>query len=64
MHSPITYAGIDWASRSHAVCVIDTAGAVLERYEVEHTDAGLRELVRRLTRSSRINPLGCAIARL
>ena len=49
MHSPTTFAGIDWASRSHAVCVIDQAGSVLERYEVAHDDAGLRHLVRRLT---------------
>jgi hypothetical protein len=50
MHSPTTtYAGIDWATRSHAVCVIDNTGAVLERYEVEHTGADLATLVRRLT---------------
>jgi transposase len=42
------YAGIDWASASHAVCVIDPRGAVTARFEVAHTDAGLRELVKRL----------------
>jgi len=50
MHSPTTtYAGIDWATRSHAVCVIDETGAVLERFEVEHDAAGLSTLARRLT---------------
>jgi len=49
MHSPITYAGIDWASRSHAVCVIDADGSAIERFEVSHTAAGLQVLTRRLT---------------
>ena len=48
MHSPTTFAGIDWASRSHAVCVVDADGAVIERYEVEHTATGLQRLTRRL----------------
>ena len=42
------YAGIDWARERHAVCVIDDAGTAIARFEVEHTAAGLRELVRRL----------------
>jgi transposase len=60
MHSPTTFAGIDWAIRSHAVCVIDEHGTVLERYEVEHTATGLRDLVHRL-RASRVS--GIAIER-
>jgi transposase len=42
------YAGIDWAKDRHAVCVVDRQGGIASRFEVEHTDAGLRELVRRL----------------
>jgi transposase len=42
------HAGIDWAKDRHAVCVVDGRGGVVSRFEVEHTDAGLRELVRRL----------------
>jgi len=42
-------AGIDWAKERHAVCIIDGQGSAISRFEVEHTDAGLRELVRRLT---------------
>jgi transposase len=61
MHSPTTtFAGIDWATRGHAICVIDGSGSVLERYEVEHNAAGLRDLVTRLT-ASRVT--GVAIER-
>ena len=50
MHSPITtYAGIDWATRSHVVCVIDETGSAIERFEVEHDAAGMRSLAKRLT---------------
>ena len=45
------YAGVDWASRSHAVCVIDELGEALERFEVEHTEPGLRMLGRRLAKT-------------
>ena len=49
MDSPTRYAGVDWASRSHVVCVIDDRGVAIERFEVEHSDPGLRLLSRRLT---------------
>jgi transposase len=42
------YAGIDWARERHSVCIIDQQGMAVARLEVEHTAAGLRELVRRL----------------
>lgn len=48
MHTATTFAGIDWATRSHAICVIDDHGSVLEHYEVEHSGAGLASLVRDL----------------
>lgn len=44
----IFYAGLDWASASHAVCVIDERGSVHAQFEVTHDAAGLAELVRRL----------------
>lgn len=44
------YAGLDWASESHAVCVIDESGEVHERLRVPHTRLGLAELVSRLAR--------------
>lgn len=42
------FAGLDWASQTHAVCVIDERGSVLEHFEVSHDAAGLAELKRRL----------------
>lgn len=42
------YAGLDWASAEHAVCVIDGDGAIVERFTVAHTAEGLAGLVRRL----------------
>lgn len=44
----IRYAGLDWASRTHAACVIDERGQVLVQLEVTHDAAGLAELCRRL----------------
>ena len=36
MKPPTTlhYAGIDWATRTHAVCVVDQTGAIRARFEV------------------------------
>lgn len=42
------FAGLDWASQTHAVCVIDARGSVLSQFEVNHDAAGLHELCRRL----------------
>jgi transposase len=44
------FAGLDWAVHTHAVCVIDAAGKVLDRFEVKHDRDGLAELMRRLAR--------------
>jgi transposase len=43
------FAGIDWASTDHAVCVIDAAGSVLWRHTLAHSRAGLARLTARLT---------------
>jgi len=42
------FAGLDWASRTHAVCIIDDTGAALERFAVAHDASGLRDLLTRL----------------
>jgi len=42
------FAGLDWASRLHAVCVIDEHGSVCRQWEVSHDAVGLRELMRAL----------------
>ena len=48
------FVGLDWAVRTHAVCVIDTVGAVLERFEIAHDRDGLAELMRRLARFANV----------
>src|SRR3954453_4159873 len=42
------FAGVDWASTDHAVCVVDAAGTVLWRHTVSHSRAGLTRLTSRL----------------
>src|SRR5262245_2916937 len=47
---PARVAGLDWASRLHAVCVLDLDGQVRARFDVPHTGGELRGLTRRLVR--------------
>jgi transposase len=42
------FAGLDWASQTHAACVIDEHGSVAAQFEIEHKATGLAELSRRL----------------
>jgi transposase len=42
------FVGLDWASQTHAVCIIDAQGTVREQFDIDHTAAGLAELRRRL----------------
>jgi transposase len=57
-------AGLDWASREHAVCIIDDSGAIRDRFDVSHDAAGLRELLARLRRyAPTAAPLPVAIER-
>jgi transposase len=42
------FAGLDWASQVHAVCVIDARGSVVLTFEAPHNAGGLAELRRRL----------------
>jgi transposase len=44
-------AGIDWASKDHAVAVVDPEGAVVTRCTFEHSSAGLRALIKALQRA-------------
>lgn len=43
------FAGLDWASQTHALCVIDENASVCVQFEINHDAAGLTELRRRLT---------------
>jgi transposase len=44
------FAGLDWASHIHAVCIVDERGAIAEQFEVTHDAAGLAEAARKLKR--------------
>ena len=47
----VRFGGVDWSWERHAVCIVDAAGAVVERFEAEHQAAGLQAMVRRLRRA-------------
>ena len=42
------FVGLDWATTTHAVCVLDETGTIRWRASVSHSATGLAELVRRL----------------
>ena len=45
-----SFAGIDWASKSHMVCVVDTDGAITQRFEIANTGKTFTGLVKRLSK--------------
>jgi transposase len=57
------YVGIDWAATSHAVCVLDATGRRIASFTVEHTAAGLADLVARLARTGQPGDVPVAIER-
>jgi transposase len=48
------FVGIDWAARSHELCVVDHAGAVVLRFGFAHSERGIGAAIARLVQ------LGCA----
>ena len=44
------FAGIDWASKTHAVCVVDGRGEIRARFEIANTGKTFTGLVKRLTK--------------
>lgn len=57
------FVGLDWASREHAVCVIDERGAVRAQFTVAHTAAGMSDLGARLRKFGSPSELRIAIER-
>ena len=57
------FVGVDWATLSHAVCVIDEAGQMVMRRTVDHTADGLAQLMTALRRFGDPAELGIAIER-
>jgi transposase len=58
-----SFAGIDWASTKHDVCVLDPQGQVLSRFEIPHTAEGLSQLLQRLLRFAAVEELAVALER-
>jgi transposase len=54
------FAGLDWASKTHAVCVVDGDGGVRARFEIPNTGKTFTGLVKRLTK---LAVVGVAIER-
>jgi hypothetical protein len=42
------FAGVDWASEEHAVCVVDGTGRIVEGRRYRHDEHGIRALCARL----------------
>ena len=61
--SPHHYAGIDWASEKHRLCVVDPAGTICLAMPFEHTAEGIAEAIRRLDRFGPREQLPIAIER-
>jgi transposase len=57
------FVGLDWAAHEHAVCVVDERGAVVTRFTVTHTAAGMAELATRLGKLAPPTELRLAIER-
>jgi len=57
------FVGLDWATREHAVCVVDTQGTIVTRFTMEHSAAGMAELAVRLCKLAPAAELQVAIER-
>lgn len=57
------FAGLDWGSVEHAVCVVDQEGAVVARIDVQHTAEGLGKLLAALVRFASPQEIPIAIER-
>ena len=56
------FVGIDWGTEQHAVWVTDVTGRLVGERRVEHTGAGLAELVEWVTRLAAGEPSAAAVA--
>lgn len=55
--------GLDWGGEKHALCAVDAAGAVLDRFEITHDRAGLDRLLKRLAKLGAPADLPIAVER-
>jgi transposase len=57
------FTGIDWASETHAVCVMNAAGKIAAGFTIEHSADGIAALIRRLARYGSPGEVPVAIER-
>ena len=57
------FTGIDWATETHAVCVMDAGGTITAEFMIEHSADGIALLVRRLARCGEAARMPVAIER-
>lgn len=57
------YVGIDWATTEHAICIVDAAGRVIDRFTIAHSAEGFERLIGRLARQAEPAALPVAIER-
>jgi transposase len=57
------FAGLDWGSERHAVCVVDREGKIAAHFEVAHDAAGLAELRAKLAKVAPHDEVPIAIER-
>lgn len=55
------HVGWDWASQTHDVTVMDNDGRIVDRFELQHDEAGLEEAIRRLAKHGDAPDLPVAI---
>jgi transposase len=57
------FTGIDWATETHAVCVMEAGGKIAAQFTIEHSADGITALLRRLARYGDPGSLPVAIER-
>lgn len=57
------FVGLDWGGSSHAVCIVEATGKVVDHFVVAHDRDGLADLVARLRRHGRPEETPVAIER-
>jgi hypothetical protein len=57
------FTGIDWATETHAVCVMNAAGKIAAGFTIEHSEDGIAALIHRLVRFGSPGGMQVAIER-
>ncbi|MDP9286297.1 MAG: IS110 family transposase [Actinomycetota bacterium] len=57
------FVGVDWAARSHELCVVDESGRIVSRFGFAHSEQGINEALVRLRALGKPSELPVAIER-